>query len=220
MKRKKVKGLALVLTMTLILTGCASIKEKLGVAFPVKEYVESMLETVYHGEYEAYQKYTEESEESAKAWHEQYVEEEASYFARYLHIEPISKKGKERLKKLIEALYRQVRFEVQEPIHNDEGQWVEVVVYPVDFFREAEEELNEYIKNFNQSLAGGEYDTMSSEEQRAKYEEELLSICEKYNEIPDSAYQISVNLTLKELEGGYYQIVNGFEKLDESVISY
>lgn len=220
MKGKKVKGLALVLSMALFLTGCTSIKEKLGVAFPVKEYVESVLETVYHGEYEEYQKYTEESVASAKAWHEQYVEEEASYFAEYLHIEPVSKKGEERLKKLIEELYKQVRFEVQEPIRNDAGQLVEVVVYPLDFFQEAGEELNEYIRNFNQALAGGEYDTMSSEEQRAKYEAELLAICEKYKEIPASSYQISVNLTLKELEGGYYQITNGFEKLDESVISY
>ena len=220
MKRKKIKGLALALAMALLLTGCASIKEKLGVAFPVKEYVESVLETVYHGEYENYQKYTEESEAAAKAWHEQYVEEEAAYFAEYLHIELISKKGEERLKKLIEELYKQVRFDVQEPIRNDEGQLVEVVVYPVDFFHEAEEELNEYIKNFNQALAGGEYDTMSSEEQKVKYEEELLAICEKHTEIPDTTYQISVNLTLKEREGGYYQIVNGFEKLDELVISY
>lgn len=220
MKRKKVKGFALALSMAVFLTGCASIKEKLGVAFPVKEYVESVLETVYYGEYETYQKYTGESETSAKAWHEQYVEEEAAYFAEYLHIETVSKKGKEQLKKLIETLYKQVRFEVQAPIHNDEGQLIEVVVYPVDFFREAEGELNEYIKNFNQALAGGEYDTLSSEEQKARYEKELLAICEKYKEIPASAYQISVNLTIKELEGGYYQITNGFEKLDESVISY
>ena len=220
MKRRKIKGLTLSLAMALILTGCTSIKEKLGVAFPVKEYVESVLETVYHGEYEEYQKYTEESVTAAKAWHEQYVEEEAAYFAEYLHIEAVSKKGEERLKKLIEELYKQVRFEVQEPIRNDEGQLVEVVVYPVDFFKEAEEELNEYIKNFNQALAGGEYDTMSSEEQKVKYEEELLAVCEKYTEIPNSTYQISVNLTLKELEGGYYQITSGFEKLDESVISY
>lgn len=220
MKRKKVKGLALVFFVALFLTGCASVKEKLGVAFPVKEYVESVLETVYHGEYGNYQKYTEESEAAAKAWHEQYVEEEAAYFAEYLNIELVSKKGEEQLKKIIEELYKQVRFEVQEPIRNDEGQLVEVVVYPVDFFHEAEEELNEYIKNFNQALAGGEYDTMSSEEQKVKYEEELLAICEKHTEVPDSAYQISVNLTLKEWEGGYYQIVSGFEKLDESVISY
>lgn len=220
MKRKVIKGLALVLFTALFLTGCTSIKEKLGVAFPVKEYVESVLETVYYGEYENYQKYTEESTAAAKAWHEQYMEEEAVYFAEYLHIETVSKKGEERLEKLIETLYKQVRFEVQEPIHNDEGQLVEVVVYPVDFFNEAGEELNEYIKNFEQALAGGEYDTMSSEEQKAKYEGDLLAICEKYKEIPASTYQISVNLILKELEGGYYQITNGFEKLDETVISY
>ena len=87
MKRRKIKGLALILSAALFLTGCASIKEKLGVAFPVKEYVESVLETVYHGEYENYQKYTEESEAAAKACHEQYVEEESAYFAEYLHIE-------------------------------------------------------------------------------------------------------------------------------------
>lgn len=87
-------------------------------------------------------------------------------------------------------------------------------------FHEAGEELNEYIKGFNQSLANGELDTMSSEEQKAKYETEVLAICEKYMEIPASTYQISVNLTLKELDGGYYQIMDGFEKLDETVISY
>lgn len=206
--------------MAFWLTGCAAVKEKLGVAFPAKQYVEGMLEAVYHGEYENYQKYTQESKEAAAAYHEQYVEGEAAYFAEYLHIEELSKKGEEQLKTLIEELYKQVRFEVQEPIHNDEGQLLEVVVYPVDFFHNAGEELNGYIKNFNQALAGGEYDAMSLEEQKAKYESELLAICEKYKEVPASNYQISVNLTLEELDGGYYQITDGFEKLDETVISY
>lgn len=218
--RRSILLLLIAAAMIFLYTGCASIKEKLGVAFPAKQYVEGMLEAVYHGEYENYQKYTQESKEAAASYHEQYVEGEASYFAEYLHIEELSKKGEEQLKTLIEELYKQARFEVQEPIHNDEGQLLEVVVYPVDFFHNAGEELNEYIKNFNQALAGGEYDTLSSEEQKAKYEAELLEICEKYKEIPASTYQVSVNLTLKELDGGYYQITGGFEKLDETVIPY
>lgn len=220
MKRIKIRWAAVTLVLALLLTGCDSLKEKLGVAFPVKQYVESVLEAVYHGEYEEYQKYTQESAEAGRTYHEQYVEGEAAYFAEYLNIEELSKEGEERLKKLIEELYRQARFEVQEPIYKDAGQMMEVVVYPVDFFHEAGEELNGYIREFNQSLASGEFDTMSSEEQKAKYETELLSICEKYVEIPASTYQISVNLTLKELDGGYYQITDGFEKLDEMVISY
>lgn len=218
--RRKVLLFFIAAAMVFLCTGCAAVKEKLGVAFPAKHYVEGMLEAVYHGEYENYQKYTQESKEAAAAYHTQYVEGEAAYFAEYLRIEELSKKGEEQLKTLIEELYKQARFEVQEPIRNDEGQLLEVVVYPVDFFHNAGEELNGYIKNFNQALACGEYDALSSEEQKAKYETELLAICEKYKEVPASTYQISVNLTLKELEGGYYQITGGFEKLDETVISY
>lgn len=218
--RKKMWGLGLVLSAVLFLSGCAAIKEKLGIAFPAKQYVESVLKTVYLGEYEDYQEYTEENEEAAQAYHEQYVEGEAAYFAEYLHIDALSEKGRARLIDVIEALYKQVRFEVQQPIYNNQGLLVEVVVYPVDFFGAAGEELNTYIKNFNQALSAGEYDTMSGEEQREKYETELLDICEKYTEVPESTYQISVNLTIKERDGGYYQITDGFEKLDESVIQY
>lgn len=220
MKKKKIGRIVLALLAVCCLTGCGVLKEKMGVAFPTKEYVESVLETVYHGEYETYREYTQESIEAARAYHEQYLAGEAEYFAKYLRIETLSEEGKERLEKLIESLYKQARFEVQEPIRNDNGQLVEVVVYPVEFFQAAGEELNAYIKNFNQALAGGEYDTMSTEEQKARYETELISICEKYTEISSSGYQISVNLMLKELEGGYYQITEGFEKLDETVISY
>lgn len=133
MKRKRIRWVVAALILGCFLTGCASIKEKMGVAFPTRQYVESVLEAVYHGEYEEYQKYTQESAEAARTYHEQYVEGEAAYFAEYLNIEELSKEGEERLKKLIEELYRQVRFEVQEPIYNDSGQLVEVVVYPVDF---------------------------------------------------------------------------------------
>ncbi len=220
MMKRKIKRTAALLLAVFLLTGCASVKEKMGIAFPVKEYVESVLETVYHGEYGEYQKYTQESAEAAKAYHDQYVEGETAYFAEYLRIENLSEQGKEQLKKLIEALYKQARFEVQEPIYKDDSQLVEVVVHPVDFFHAAGEEVNGYIQSFNQALAGGEYDTMDSEAQKAKYETELLAICEKYTEVPASTYQISINLTLKELDGGYYQITDGFEKLDETVISY
>lgn len=206
--------------LVLAFSGCTSIKEKLGIAFPAKEYVESVLKTVYLGEYESYQKYTGENEAAAKEHHDRYIEEEAAYFGQYLHIETLSEEGEARLKKVIEALYQQVRFEVQEPIVNKGGQLVEVVVYPVDFFGAAGEEIDTFIKNFSQDLNSGEYDALSEEEQKSKYEKELLAICEKYTEIPESGYQISVNLTIKERDGGYYQIVDGMEKLDEAVIQY
>ncbi len=219
-RRRKAWALVLTLLLSLILSGCTNIKEKLGIAFPAKQYVESILEAVYHGEYEAYENYTGEGTDAAQDYHEEYVEVEASYFAEYLHIDSISEKGTERLKKVIEALYMQARFQVQEPIYNNQDQMVEVVVYPVDFFGVAGEEINTYIKEFNQALADGEYAVMSVEEREEKYETQILDICEKYMDIPESDYQISVNLTIRERDGGYYQITDGFEKLDECVIQY
>lgn len=220
---KKMKRACLLLAglwAACFLMGCQSLKEKLGVGFPYKTYVEGVLEAVYYGDYEKYQLYTQKSTEAAIEHREAYVEAEAEFFAEYLNIENISSQGMEALTDLIKDLYSQVRFEVQSPVENNRGVMVEVVVYPVDFFGVAPKELETYIQDYNQKLNRGELDNLSTNEQKQKYEDEILAICEKYKELEPSSYQVSVNLQIEEVQEGYYQITDGMEKLDELVIQY
>ncbi len=219
-KRKWCLLLFIAMVLTVNLTGCDAVKEKLGLAFPAKAYVEGVLEAVYHGNYEKYQLYTEERVETAIERRKAYVEGEVEYFSKYLNIENISTKGRGALAELIEALYNQVRFEVQEPVKKDRAAMVEVVVYPVDFFSAAGAELEAYIQDYSQKLAQGEWDSLSTEEQKQQYEDGVLEICSKYSEIEDSSFQISVNLQVEEVQEGYYQITEGMEKLDELVLVY
>jgi hypothetical protein len=218
--RNRTGRIAGLFLLVLGLSGCSTLKEKLGYAFETDKYVESVLETAYHGEYEAYLEYTGETQDSARESHASYVEEEVAYFAAYLNLDPLSQQGRARLEALMEDLYGQVRFQVQEPIRSSGYQMVEVVVYPVDFFGAAGAELEETITQFNEALKKGEYASMTEEEQREAYEDKVLSVCEKYREIPESSYSLSVNLTVRELEGGYYEICAGLEELDQAVISY
>lgn len=220
---KKMKRACLLLAglwAACFLMGCQSLKEKLGVGFPYKTYVEGVLEAVYYGDYEKYQLYTQKSTEAAIEHREAYVEAEAEFFAEYLNIKNISSQGMEALTDLIKDLYSQVRFEVQSPVENNRGVMVEVVVYPVDFFGAAQKELETYIQDYNQKLNRGELDNLSTNEQKQKYEDEILAICEKYKELEPSSYQVSVNLQIEEVQEGYYQITDGMEKLDELVIQY
>lgn len=219
MKRKITVCLALLMICAMF-SGCNKIKEKLGIAFPSKEYVEATLEAVYHGDYEKYCACTGEAQMVAEDHRKKYIEGEADYMAEYLRIDTLSQEGEQRLYALIEKLYEQVRFEVQDPIDNNRNQLVEVVVYPVDFIGAAKEELEGAINDFNQALLAGEYDSLSEEEQKLKYEEKVLDVCEKYTQIEASQFQVSANLTITEEEGGYYRIQDGFQKLDELVIQY
>ncbi len=212
--------LLMTITVTMYLTGCSAVKEKLGLAFPAKAYVEGVLEAVYHGDYEKYQLYTAESGEAAIERHKAYVAEEADFFSKYLNIEQLSVQGRGMLEELITSLYNKVRFEVQEPVEKDRGVMVEVVVYPVDFFGTAGEELKAYIQDYSQKLEQGALDGLSAEEQKQQYEDGVLEICSKYKEIEPTSYKISVNLQVEEVQEGYYRIADGMGKLDELVIVY
>lgn len=224
MQRNNKKGvmvkIAVLLLITLTFTGCRALEEKLGIAFPADEYVNAMLEAAYHGEYENYKLYINETEDEAKAHHEQYVEQEALYMAEYLNIENPTEETLTELETIVEQLYKKAEFQVESPIEKDNGLMVEVIVKPVDFFSKAKSDLDAYIKDYNQKLNLGQLDQFSLEEQQKQYQEGILEVCKKYVESSETQLSVSVYLQVKEIGEGYYTLEGDLSEVDKVIITY
>lgn len=212
--------IAVLLLITLTFTGCRALEEKLGIAFPADEYVNAMLEAAYHGEYENYKLYINETEDEAKAHHEQYVEQEALYMAEYLNIENPTEETLTELETIVEQLYKKAEFQVESPIEKDNGLMVEVIVKPVDFFSKAKSDLDAYIKDYNQKLNLGQLDQFSLEEQQKQYQEGILEVCKKYVESSETQLSVSVYLQVKEIGEGYYTLEGDLSEVDKVIITY
>lgn len=224
MKRRKSSAgfvrLALLLCLAVFFCGCRALEEKLGIAFPADEYVNALLEAAYHGEYENYVLYVNETEEKAAERHRQYVEQEAAYMAEYLNMEEPGEETLESLEKIVEQLYKKADFQVEAPIEKDGGLMVEVIVKPVDFFSRAKEELENYIREYNRKLDLGQYEQLSTKEQRKQYQEEILAICEKYVDTTENQLSVSEYLQVKEVGNGYYALEGGLTEVDRVFITY
>lgn len=219
-KRRLVLKLALILTIAVNLTGCRALEEKLGIAFPADEYVDALLEAAYHGEYENYVLYVNETEEKAAERHLQYIEQEALYMAQYLNMENPTEETCKKLEAVVERLYKKAEFQVESPIEKDNGLMVEVIVKPADFFSEAKTELDDYIREYNQKLNLGQLNGISLEEQQKQYQDEILEICDKYAESCKNGLSVSVYLQVKEVGEGYYTLSGDLTEVDKVIITY
>lgn len=215
-----ISGLLLLVLLGMGSTGCRFLEEKLGIAFPADAYVEGLLEAAYYGKYDKYLLYVNETEEKAAERHNQYVEQEAVYMAEYLNMENPTEETMAELEQIAEQLYKKAEFQVESPIEKDNGLMVEVIVKPVDFFTQAQGELDTYIKEYNQKLNLGQMEGLSLGEQQKQYQEEILEICQKYVDSASPRLSVSAYLQVREVGEGYYTLEGDLAEVDKVILTY
>ncbi len=222
--KNKTRGMGWLLLIILLaaacFTGCRKLEEKLGIAFPADQYVNAMLEAAYHGKYENYVLYVNETEEEGMAHHQEYVAQEAIYMAKYLNMENPTENTIKELEAVVEKLYSKADFQVEPPIEKDNGLMVEVIVEPVDFFAKAKNDIGAYCDAYNQDLNLGKLDSLTVEEQQQQYQQGIVDICKKYAEICENQLSISVYLQIREIGEGYYTLEEDLSEVDKVIISY
>lgn len=104
---------------------------------------------------------------------------------------------------------------------SDNGFYVEVVIYPIDIFQLAWDDMKAFADDFNQRTEDGEFEDYSQEDFEEAYDLGMIEICEGYEDQIGYLDPVSVVVTVSADEDGVYNISqDDFIRLDEKIIQY
>ncbi len=215
------------LAAALMLTGCGTLSELLGMEFEADKYVKGILDCTYKGEYADYMATTEATEDDCVSSYESGLEVEAGYFASYIgfsdyfNSEEMDPQLKTDLVDFYREVYQHASYQVKDAVKTDSGYNVEVTIQPIDIFTPALTELDTYITEVENGLNAGLYDEVSDADFYKGYAQGALDICEKYVDQITLLDDVTLVLLVSEDADGYYAISdNDFANVDAQIIYY
>ena len=183
MKHNRWKAvLSAFLAAALMLTGCGTLSELLGMEFEADKYVKGILDCTYKGEYADYMATTEATEDDCVSSYESGLEVEAGYFASYIgfsdyfNSEEMDPQLKTDLVDFYREVYQHASYQVKDAVKTDSGYNVEVTIQPIDIFTPALTELDTYITEVENGLNAGLYDEVSDADFYKGYAQGALDI--------------------------------------------
>ncbi len=149
-KRVTALSVLLILVITACLSGCSK-PEK----FDASGYVKSVLDTSFKGEYTEYMKFTESTEEEAKAQYQSVIDNNMEAFSEA----GISEELQDKYRQFFTDLYKAGKYEVGEATEVEGGFEVEVSSEPIKIFDGIDEDItkisDDYIAELTQLVQDG-----------------------------------------------------------------
>ncbi len=208
MRKHKIKRMAAavlaIVALAMALSSCSS-------RVDASAFVKSALEMQYLGQYDAYMKCMDITEDEAQELYQEGMEAEVSYLATILGIEELSDSSEEQLVELYKQICLHSSFEVGEAVLTDEEAKtysVEVTIKPINLLTLAADDL---IANFSNTT-----DTNDP-----AYTEAVVEILNRH--LPDIANEDAKTVTVQVLtsdEGVFYLKEEDANEIVETMIDY
>ena len=168
---KKTVAFILCLSFLLSLTACGGAKGD------YQGYVNSLITANYIGVSDGYVKITGANEEDVEALYLQNVARLASNLSDYYRLDIWNDTELSRaMTTLSRRIYSCVKFDVGKPYKDNNIDYVDVTIYPIDIINQTNEEVVAYINGFNEAVDRGDYDNYSKEEYEYEYASGIMGI--------------------------------------------
>ncbi len=187
------------------------------------DYVNSVLDANYHGEYTGYMQITGATQQQASKLTEAHAvnlaEQMAELYAIQLELLP-SVIGN-RLKEVAYAIYRSADYAVGEAEKSGEKIYVTISVRPLEFYEGVSAKIDTYISEFNERAKEGEFENMTEGEYENEYAEGILEVLEGSTQDIQSAAVKSYRIEIRynEETGVSYIADEDLKALDQLILA-
>ncbi len=168
---KKAVCIVLCLALVMGVTGCGKKSSD------YKAYVKSLITANYLGITDEYVDMTGSNEEDAEAIYLQNVTRLADNLSLYYGLEIA---GDEQLAPamvdLAKQIYGKAKFEVNRAYKDNNIYYVELTIYPIDILNQTNDQVVEYVEQFNQAVDSGKYNDYSKEEYEYEFASGIIGI--------------------------------------------
>ena len=221
---KKAAVLMMAACLLLSLSACGSSSEDgSGGGNAYQEYVISIMDANYLGQYESYMEITGSTEEDAQKLYTANLQDFALAMEEALSIDQdaVSVALTERMETVAGNIYGQTKYEAVDVIREEDTYIVTLEIQPIEFFETVREPFQSAVDAFNERAKSGEFDEMSDTEYEEAYGEAIVEALEQ--NVSEMTYgdTVTLDVTLDyDSENNIYAISDEqMEALDGQVVN-
>lgn len=212
---RKSLGILLVFILLLSLSACGITKSA-----HYQTYVKSILTANYLGVFGDYVSVTGANEEDAEALYLQNVTRLANNLSQYYGLDIASDpKLAPAMVDLSKQIYGKAKFEVGKAYKDNNIDYVDVTIYPIDIINQTNDEVIAYIDKFNESVENGEYDAYTAQEYEYEYATGIIGILAYAAQDIQYAEPQTVTVRIILSDESYYIGNEDFQKLDLAILN-
>ena len=164
MKVKKIHSLLVCIALLLSLTGCGTNPSN------YQAYVKSLITSNYLGVTDEYVRLTGANEEDAESTYLQNVTRLADNLSMYYNLDiSADPELAPAMVDLAKQIYGKAKFDVGTPYKDNNINYVDVTIYPIDIINQTNSDVAAYVAGFNQALENGDYNDYTKEEYEYGY---------------------------------------------------
>lgn len=205
--------LLLVICMLLGLTSC-------GAASNYQAYVRSLISSNYLGVTGEYVKLTGTNDEDAEAMYLQNVTRLAdnlsSYYSLDISADPELAPA---MVELAKQIYSKTKFDVGKAYKDNNIDYVDVTIYPINIINQTNAEIIEYVQGFNTAVENGDYNDYSKEEYEYEFASGIIGILAGAVSDIEYADPETVKVRIIVTDDSYYIGNEDFRSIDSYIIS-
>ncbi|SEP62130.1 hypothetical protein SAMN02910369_00302 [Lachnospiraceae bacterium NE2001] len=213
MNIKKKLSLLVSIVMLLSLTGCGNNTSN------YQAYVKSLITSNYLGVTGEYVKLTGANEEDAEATYLQNVTRLADNLSMYYGLD-IS--GDPELAPamvdLAKQIYGKAKFDVGKAYKDNNINYVDVTIYPIDIINQTNPEIVAYVQRFNEAVENGDYNDYTKEEYEYEFASGIIGILAGAVEDIDYSNPETVQVRIITTDDSYYIGNEDFKNIDKYII--
>lgn len=188
-----------------------------------QEYVISIMDANYLGQYDKYMEITGSDELQARNIYEANVQDFALNIEEALSIKTdvVSEALTQRIIEVARTVYGQAKYEAVDVIRDGDTYTITVEIEPIDFFGTMQQPFKNAVDEFNNRAKNGEFDELTDIEYEEAYGEAVAEVLEKNAASMSYGTKIQVDVTLDyDKENNLYVISDEhMEALDGKVVN-
>ena len=199
MKVKKIHSLLVCIALLLSLTGCGTNPSN------YQAYVKSLITSNYLGVTDEYVRLTGANEEDAESTYLQNVTRLADNLSMYYNLDiSADPELAPAMVDLAKQIYGKAKFDVGTPYKDNNINYVDVTIYPIDIINQTNSDVAAYVAGFNQALENGDYNDYTKEEYEYEFASGIIGILAGAVESIDYSTPETVKVRIITTEDSYY----------------
>jgi len=213
MKMKKIHSLLICVVLLLNLTGCGADTSN------YQAYVKSIITSNYLGVTDEYVKLTGANVEDAEATYLQNVTRLADNLSMYYSLDiSTDPELAPAMVDLAKKIYGKAKFDVGKAYKDNNINYVDVTIYPIDIVNQTNSAVAEYVNGFNEAVARGDYNDYTKEEYEYEIASGIIGILAGAVESIEYSDPETVKVRIITTEDSYYIGSEDFKNIDQYII--
>lgn len=213
-KHKKAIFLILSITLALSLSSCGKSMEK-----RYENYVKSLIAINYLGATDEYIKATGANKSDAEALYNANINDLSESILKYYGISLADDSDlHDEYRELAKNIYSKVNYKVSNAYKENDSYKVDVEIYPIDIFRQTNDDIIAHIALFNQKVADGEFNDYTIDAYNDEFSAGILEILNTGCENMQYADLITITVEIITEGNSYYISDSDLLLIDASMI--